>query len=78
MTPSDAIGSLGVALLLAAFFLNLRGTLNTDALAYRMLNALGAGLACYASWMIGFLPFVVLEGTWCAVAVVALWTGRSA
>lgn len=72
MTLPDAIGSLGVALLLVAFFLNLFGLLAHQARAYQGMNALGAGLACYASWLIGFLPFVVLEGTWAAVAVVAL------
>jgi hypothetical protein len=72
MTLSDAIGSAGVALLLVAFFLNLFGLLAHQTRSYQMMNALGAGLACYASWRIDFLPFVVLEGTWAAVACVAL------
>ncbi len=72
MTLPDAIGSLGVGLLLGAFLLNLTGWLRVDARAYRALNALGAGLACYAAWMIDFIPFVVLEGTWSLVAAVAL------
>ena len=72
---SDVIGSAGVALLLLAFFLNLRGLLHADRRLYRALNFVGAGMACYASWLIGFMPFVVLEGTWCAVAAVALARG---
>jgi hypothetical protein len=72
MSPSDIVGSLGVALLLAAFFLNLVGVLPQDSRRYAGLNVIGAGLACWASWMIAFLPFVVLEGTWAVVAAAAL------
>ena len=72
MSASDAIGSTGVALLLLAFFLNLFGWLATSERAYQGLNLVGAGLACWASWLIGFMPFVVLEGTWALVAGAAL------
>ncbi len=72
MSLTEAIGSLGVALLLVAFFLNLRGRLSHDALSYQLMNATGAGLACWASYLLGFFPFVVLEGIWSLVAVVAL------
>ncbi len=73
---SQWVGSIGVALLLAAFFLNLLGILNRASRVNHSMNALGAGLACYASYLIGFVPFVVLEGTWSAVALVALARGR--
>lgn len=69
---ADLIGSLGVGLLLVAFFLNLRGRLAHDARSYQLLNATGAGLACASAYLIGFAPFVVLEGTWAAVAILAL------
>ena len=72
MSLPDAIGSSGVTLLLVAFLLNLFGWLEPRARAYQGLTLTGAGLACWASWMIGFIPFVVLEGTWAAVAAVAL------
>lgn len=73
MATSTLVGSLGVALLLIAFFLNLIKRLPQDSMGYIVLNIVGAGLACYASWLIGFLPFVVLEGTWSLVALVALF-----
>jgi hypothetical protein len=76
MSAADLIGSLGVALLLLAFFLNLFGFLGRESRAYHLLNAAGAGIAGYASYRIGFMPFVVLEGVWCAVALVALATAR--
>ncbi len=72
MSTADVLGSTGVALLLLAFFLNVRGRLEHDSRSYQLMNAVGAGLACCASYLLGFLPFVVLEGTWSAVAVVAL------
>ncbi|MEM1177256.1 MAG: hypothetical protein AAGM22_02830 [Acidobacteriota bacterium] len=74
MTPGDWVGSVGVALLLLAFALNLAKVLPASSRTYAALNAVGAGLACWASWLIGFMPFVVLEGTWCAAALVALAT----
>lgn len=63
------IGSIGVGLILMAFAaLHFRRASTTGPL-YLLANAAGAGLACISSAMIGFLPFVILEGTWCAIAV---------
>lgn len=66
------IGSIGVAVLLGAFLLNVLRRLRADGVPYLVLNALGAGLAGWSSWLIGFIPFVILEGTWAAVAIVGL------
>ena len=77
-TLADWVGSIGVAILLAAFFLNLFGRLSRSSRSYAALNAFGAGLACWASWLIGFLPFVLLEGTWSLFALVALLRPRRA
>ena len=70
--PATLIGSAGVALLLAAFILNLLKLLRADALLYMGLNLLGAALACYSSYLINFVPFVVLEGVWAAAALFAI------
>ena len=72
MSIAEMFGSIGVALLLVAFFMNLFGLMSSDSRAYKAINAIGAGISCYASYLIGFAPFVVLEATWCAVAVVAM------
>lgn len=72
LTTAEIIGSIGVFLLLLAFFLNLFGYWQHSTRAYQVLNVVGAGLSCYSSFLIEFLPFVVLEGTWSIVAVVAL------
>ena len=73
MTPdATVIGSLGVALLLGAFLLNLAKRLPASAPLYGALNFAGAGLACYSSYLIDFMPFVVLEGAWALAALAGL------
>jgi hypothetical protein len=73
MNVSTIFGSLGVALLLIAFFLNLFKYIREDSTAYILLNISGAGLSGYASYLINYLPFVFLEGIWCIVAFLALF-----
>jgi hypothetical protein len=72
MELSTVMGSVGVALLLLAFLLNLTKRLSQESVLYSAMNMVGAGLSGFASYLIGFAPFVVLEGTWCVVAAVAL------
>jgi len=71
-TQATAIGSIGVALLLVAFFLNLVKAMRSDGWMYLGLNFFGASLACYSSYLIQFMPFVVLEGTWAVVAMLGI------
>jgi hypothetical protein len=78
MLDAAWIGSAGVSLLLLAFFLNLSGKLAREGRPYAAANAVGGALACASAWMIGFMPFVVLEGTWAVVALVALMRPRAA
>ena len=66
------IGSIGVFLLLVSFFLNLFKILKQDTKTYTTINILGAGMSCYAAILIGFVPFVVLEGIWAVVALAGL------
>ena len=73
MSASNIIGSIGVALLLVAYFLNLFKLLPPGSKMYGVLNIIGAGLACFASFMIGFIPFVVLEGIWAIVALAGMF-----
>lgn len=69
---NDYIGFAGVLVLLVAFLLNLAGKLDKDGFAYIVMNVVGAGLACIASWLIHYIPFVILEGTWTLVSLVGL------
>ena len=72
LSHPEFIGFVGVALLLIAFFLNLFRLLSAESLPYLVLNLIGATLACTSSYLINFLPFVLLEGTWAIVAAGAL------
>ncbi len=72
MSYSDIIGTVGVSLLLIAFALNLLNIIRKEHRVYILLNLLGAGIACYASLLIDFIPFVILEASWALVALVAL------
>jgi hypothetical protein len=72
VSHSEIVGSIGVAILLIAFFLNLFQYLPQNRRSYAVMNLIGAGMSCYASWLINFLPFVVLEGTWAMVAAASL------
>ena len=69
---NDLIGFIGVAILLVAFLLNLLGKISREGWLYILMNTTGGGLACLASWLINYLPFVILEGTWMLVSILAL------
>ncbi len=73
MKASDIIASIGVIILLIAFFLNLNKKLSAESKAYILMNLVGAGVCCYASWMIRFYPFVILEAIWGFVALISLF-----
>ena len=69
---ADWIGTIGVALLLLAFWLNLLNKISQSSLLYILLNCIGASLACLASVLISYIPFIILEAAWTIVSVVAL------
>ncbi len=79
MNLSEFLGSLGVGILLIAFILNLLKKITTDSIPYIVLNFLGAGTACYASILIPYFPFVILEGVWTILSLVAMirWVANS-
>ena len=72
LSTSDWIGSAGVTILLVAYLLNLRNKISKESLAYINMNIIGAGLACAASILINYLPFVILEAVWMLVSTAAL------
>jgi hypothetical protein len=72
MNIIDLIGSVGVTVLLLAFFLNIFDIISKSGHAYIWMNFAGAALACCASLLIHYLPFVILEGVWSLVSAVAI------
>ncbi|MDO9275131.1 MAG: hypothetical protein Q7T92_06230 [Lutibacter sp.] len=72
MNYIDWTGFIGITLLLLAFFLNLKGKIKTNSLPYLLLNFMGAGIACLASVLLNYMPFVILEGCWALVSAVGL------
>jgi len=73
MKTSDIVASIGVIILLIAFFLNLNKRLPAESKTYAVMNFVGAGICCYASYMVSFYPFVILEGIWAFVALISLF-----
>jgi len=74
MNITDWIGFIGVSLLLAAYLFNLTGLLKKENFTYLLMNVLGAGIACFASVLLKYLPFVILEGCWMIVSLLSLAT----
>jgi hypothetical protein len=72
MTYNDIIGTVGVGLILLAYFLNTTSLVKKEGRTYYVMNIVGAALACYASYLIPYWPFVILEGTWTLVSIYGL------
>lgn len=72
MTLADYIGTVGVTILLIAFFLNLTKKLSQDSPTYMLLNFSGALVALISVAMLPYWPFIVLEGVWMLVSLNAL------
>jgi hypothetical protein len=72
MTYNDIIGSIGVGIILLAYYLNTVTLIPKNGKLYFVLNIIGAALACYASFLINYWPFVILEGTWTLVSIYGL------
>ena len=72
MQYNDIIGTIGVGLILLAYFMNIFTLIPKDGRLFFLMNIVGAGLACYASYLISYRPFIILEGTWTLVSVIGL------
>lgn len=73
MTTPEIIATGGTILMLVPFILNIADQLHNDSPLYIIPNLVGATAAAIASYLIGFLPFVILEGTWALVSAWALY-----
>ncbi len=71
MHTNDLIGTLGVGLILIAYFAATFKMISNSGKLYFGLNVIGAALACYASWLINYYPFIILEAVWTFVSLIA-------
>jgi hypothetical protein len=72
MNYNDIIGTIGVGLILISYFLNIFSWIKKEDILYFSMNIIGASLACYASLLLKYTPFVILEGTWAIVSILGL------
>ena len=72
MTYNDIIGTIGVGIILFAYFLNTMKYIPVNGKLYFVLNSIGGALSCYAALLINFWPFVILEAVWTFVSVYGL------
>lgn len=72
MNFNDLIGTIGVGIILIAYFLNMFSFISNNGKLFYLLNIIGASIACFASYLIDYIPFVLLEATWAIVSVIGL------
>ena len=72
MTYNDWIGTVGVGLVVIAYFLNTMSWIPENGKLFFILNTVGGALSCYAAVLINFVPFVVLEAIWTIVSLYGL------
>jgi len=72
MNYNETVGTIGVGLILIAYYLNTAGLIIKNRKLFYVLNIIGAALAGYASFLISFIPFVILEGIWTLVSIYGL------
>ena len=72
MNIVDWIGFVGVFQILLAYTLNVSGRLENNSLTFILLNLFGAVLACIASIIMKYIPFIILEGVWSIVSIMTL------
>ena len=72
MNSIDWIGFIVVFQILLAYILNVTGKLKSKDVLFIVLNLTGASMACLASILLNYLPFIILEGVWAFVSLIAL------
>ncbi len=72
MSYNDVVGTIGVGIILAAYVMTIFSFIKKDGVLFYVMNIIGASLACYASILINYLPFIILEATWAMVSILGL------
>ena len=72
MNSIDWIGFIGVFQILLAYILNVTGKLKSKDVLFILLNLTGSSMACLASILLNYVTFIILEGVWAFVSLIAL------
>ncbi len=72
METVDWVGFVGVFQILLAYILNVSGIVSKKDLSFILLNLIGASVACLASVLMNYWPFILLEGIWAFVSLISL------
>ncbi len=72
MNLVDWLGAIGVFQILLAYILNVTGKIAPESWSFILLNFIGATIACTASVLLDYLPFVILEGVWALTSLITL------
>ena len=72
MNLVDWLGAIGVFQILLASILNVTGKIAPESWSFILLNFIGATIACTASVLLDYLPFVILEGVWALTSLITL------
>ena len=72
MTFADIIGFAGVVVMLVAFGLSNFKMISANGFPYLFMNLTGALAACTGAILIHYIPFIIMEGAWAAIAAVGL------
>ena len=64
---------IGVAILLIAFVLILINRISKNGITYLFMNFIGSSLATVASYLIHYIPFIILEAAWMLASLFGIW-----
>jgi len=76
MAWHDAVGTLGVALILGAYAAMHAGRLRAETVTYSLLNAVGAALILVSLTHDFNLSAVIVESAWLLISLAGAWKWR--
>ncbi|MBN8702732.1 MAG: hypothetical protein J0M08_06690 [Bacteroidetes bacterium] len=70
---ADIINTIGVTLILIGFLLLVFNVVDQKSKTYLLCNFFGSSIAGYGAYLMGSIPFIVLETVWAIVSFFALF-----
>lgn len=67
---------MGVGMILIAYFCATFRWMSAHGRLFFLLNAVSAAMTCFASFLISYWPFFVLEGTWSIVSLIGWFRAK--